>query len=291
VHVVIPTHTPRHLALTLAGLARQSRQADAIVVSCDADDPAIGDVIARWSSRVPSGIWWIRRPHLDSERLCQARNNGVRHLTESLGIGTGRLVILDGDMVLHRHALSVHEDLGRSADLVLPYRINLDEPATAVLDAEGVARGSILNEPTESDARELARRDARSRKHLLMRRFHLGALHKPKLLGGHFSCDLGLYIRLNGFDEEYQGWGFKDDEFAYRAAKSGARALPACAALPAWHLWHPTRQPTGPMRDLPTARRFAMRARLPIVCIHGIRNPLPQPDVEATPFACSGPGG
>lgn len=282
VHIVVPTHTPRHLALALAGIARQTAHPASVTVSCDGDDPAIGAIIAAWAPRIPGGIWWVRRPHTGSERLCQVRNNAVRHLTEALGIGDGRILILDGDMVLHREAVARHAALAGRADLVLPYRVNLDEPATAALDPDQILRNEALREPTTAELDALAARDARYRRHILMRALRLGPKHKPKLLGGHFSCDLALYSRLNGFDEEYQGWGFKDDEFAYRAARLGARAAPACAAIPAWHLWHATRQPDAPMRTLPTAQRFAMRARLPVVCAHGIADPVPQPPVQAT---------
>jgi hypothetical protein len=285
VHIVVPTHTTRHLAATLAGIARQSRAPSTITVSCDTDDDAIGTVIAAWAPRIAPGVWWVRRAFTGGERLCQVRNNAVRHLAEATGFTEGQLVILDGDMVLHREAIARHAALATRAPLILPYRINLDRATTGASGAEAIAQNTALADPTEADLRVLRQRDARSRKHLLLRAVRLGAAHKPKLLGGHFACDLAAYLRLNGFDELYQGWGFKDDEFAYRAARSGIRAFPACAAIPAWHLWHPTRQPDAPMRTLPTAQRFALRARLPLVCDHGVRNPLPQPPVAATFFA------
>lgn len=291
VHLAIPTHTTRHLACTLAGIARQTHSPATVIVTCDGDDPAIGDVIAAWAPRLPCGAWWLRRPHTGGERLCQIRNNAVRHLTDSLGIGTGRLLILDGDMVLHPDAVARHAALGARFDLVYPSRINLDQPATAALDPEAIAGGAVLTAPTAHERHALTARDGRYLRHLLLRRLRIGPLHKPKLLGGHFSCDLALYARLNGFDECYQGWGFKDDEFAYRAARLRASVKPACAAIPAWHLWHPTRQPDAPMRTLPTAARFALRKSLPLVCEHGIRHPLPQPDLAATHFPGAGAPG
>lgn len=286
-HVLIPTHTPRYLDIVLAGLARQTRRADSITVSCDTDDPAIGSVIEACCAQFGIGASWVRRASHGGERLCQVRNNGVRHILESTGAASGRIVVLDGDMLASDGLLEQHERLGDGYDLVYAYRVNLKEAASLELDAERVFLGSQRITIGEPELRTLSARHRRYRRHLRLRRLRLVPLHKPKLLGGHFSVDLDLYERLNGFDELYQGWGFKDDEFARRAAKLGARVRVAVRDIVAWHLYHPTRQPEGPMRKLSTARRFA-RTDLPIVAQHGVRNPIEQPLVAVTRFGSPG---
>jgi len=284
VHVLIPTHTPRYLDIVLVGLGLQVRRADTVIVSCDTDDGSIGSVIEHWASRLKLPVWWVRRRHHGGERLCQVRNNGVRHLTESLGVERGRLVVLDGDMFAPPRTLALHEELGRDADLVYPYRVNLPRDVSEGLLAEELFAGRQSLVLSDSDRSTLAARQRRSQRQLLFRKLRLGALHKPKLLGGHFSVSLDLYVRLNGFDERYQGWGFKDDEFAYRAARLGARCRVAVEQIPAFHLWHESRQAPGRMAELPTAARFRSRRRLPLVAEAGLRNPLPQHPVEVTRF-------
>ena len=282
VFVLIPTHTARYLDLALVGLARQRRRADAVVVSCDVDDPAIGALIERWSNRLEMRVSWVRRAHHGVERLCQVRNNGVRHLVDDLGCSEGRLVTLDGDMLATPGLLAGHLEMGRGVPLIYPYRIDVGRAASEALDAARVLAGEEFPEASPADLAGLAHRARRYRRHLFLRRLGLGAPHKPKLLGGHFSVSLDLYLRLNGFDELYQGWGFKDDEFARRAARMGAACRVAVEELIAFHLFHTSRQ-QGKMRDLPTAERFARRD-LPVVAEHGVRNTLPQHPVEATVF-------
>jgi hypothetical protein len=51
----------------------------------------------------------------------------------------------------------------------------------------------------------------------------------------------------------------------------------------AFHLWHPTRQPPGPMTANPNYQRFGRRD-LPVVCEHGLRNPLAQHEVSVSRF-------
>lgn len=287
VHVVIPTHLPRYLDIVLAGLARQTQRPASVIVTCDTDDPAIGRVLEQWGARVNAeqGVWWVRRASVGSERLCQVRNNAARHLAQAMGVKDGRILIMDGDMLLADDCLAQHASFGAHADLVYPYRINVDGPTSRTLDARRILAGDQQLTLTDEQRRALRARERRYKRQRLMRRLRLGPLHKPKLLGGHFSADFALYLRLNGFDEHYQGWGFKDDEFAYRAARMKACVAVPVARMLAWHLYHQTRQPTGRMADLPTARRFAQRHQLPLVCEHGVRNPLPQPEIAADRLA------
>ncbi len=280
--VLIPTHTPRHLDVVLAGLTRQTTAPHHIVVSCDSDDEAIGAVVQRWSARLPCPVSWVRRPAVGVERLCQVRNNGVRHLVDDLGVQRGRLIVLDGDMLAEEALVAKHLRLGSEAPLVYPYRVNLTKQATEALDAEALAAGAQLPSPGPADLRQLRARARRYRRHLLLRKLGLCPLHKPKLLGGHFSVDLGLYLELNGFDERYEGWGFKDDDFARRAAQADARCVVAVEEILAFHLHHPSRQ-RGKARHEPTADRFARRD-LPVRCERGLENPLPQPPVRIDVF-------
>lgn len=284
-HVVIPTHAAHYLDLALAALARQSRRADSVIVSCDNDDADIGAEAERCAQAYGLPVWWVRRETHHEERLCQVRNNAARHLRDTLGERTGRVVVIDRDMVLPDATLAGHERLGASAPLVYAYRIDVDEQASARLSGDHWFAGDDTLTPTAQQLDTLVRRDRRYRKHLLLRRLRLAPPHKPKLLGGHFSCDLGVYLAINGFDELYRGWGFKDDEFAHRAARSGHRCAVGVRALPAFHLFHPTRQPDRPMRELPNAQRFAGQHGLPLVCENGVENPLPQHPVRADLFA------
>ena len=283
-HVVVPTHTTRHLALVLVGLARQTEPADSITISCDTDEPGIGDLIARWAERLPLELWWVRRAHHGHARLNQVRNNAIRHLTGTLGVRAGRVLVLDGDMLLADDALALHRRFGRDADILAPYRINLSEPRTASLDPEAVLRGDQSLTPSDDERRALRRRHRRARRHVLLRRLRLGPLHKPKLLGGHHSVRLDLLLRLNGYDEEYVDWGYDDDSFNYRASRLSASLRPCAPDVIGWHLYHPSRQDDVPMHQLPNARRFALRHRLPIVATHGIESPVPQHTVEASRF-------
>src|SRR3954466_10734302 len=86
VHLLIPTHTTRHLAACLASIAWQRDVPETVVVTCDTDDPTIGVLLDRWWPRVAGTIekrgqpapalLHAFRPHQGEARLNQVRNNG-----------------------------------------------------------------------------------------------------------------------------------------------------------------------------------------------------------------------
>jgi GT2 family glycosyltransferase len=61
-------------------------------------------------------------------------------------------------------------------------------------------------------------------------------------MGCNVSISKGDFIRVNGFDEEFEGWGQEDDDIAWRLQRLGVRQARLRYAGLALHLWHPSRQ-------------------------------------------------
>lgn len=281
--VFVVCHQTKYLDLVLAGLSRQTRRPDRVVLSSDTPEPGIGALARAWAARVGAPIAWVRRAHHGVARCSQVRNNAARHVIFDLGIRAGRLIQLDGDMLATPTLVEMHERLGREAELVFPYRVEVSRERSAALDAGAIADGGEYP-PTDDRAREKLRARARRyRRHLFWRRFGLVPDHKPKLIGCNWSASIGTWVRVNGFDEHYQGWGYLDDEFARRAVRAGARTRPAVEEIIAFHLWHTSRQPSGRLSDNPNHVRF-MRRDLPVACENGLANPIPQHPVSVDEY-------
>lgn len=60
-----------------------------------------------------------------------------------------------------------------------------------------------------------------------------------KLVGMLYSLYKKDYIKINGYDESYQGWGYEDDDFANRLYKAGLKSKPIYSDNIPLHLWHP----------------------------------------------------
>jgi GT2 family glycosyltransferase len=57
------------------------------------------------------------------------------------------------------------------------------------------------------------------------------------------TCNLAVwredFYRVNGFDEDFVGWGHEDADFVSRLINSGIFRKEGRFAAPVLHLWHP----------------------------------------------------
>lgn len=288
--MVVPTHTTRHLKACLTSLAGQSRPPASVIVTCDTDDPAIGDLLGSIPTAPGGGIARIihaRRAHTGIARLNQVRNNGLRALEATTTLTDHDLIVLlDGDTMLAEDALERHAAASAGgAELIIPFRVNLSEATTDGLGDGPITTAQLHQLITTSDGAALRRRQRRYKRQLLQRRLlpewtHVIKPHKPKVLGGHHGVSVRVLRAVNGYDELYTGYGYDDDDLTRRIYRLRPRVRVAvvvreCLSL---HLWHPSRAPRRPT-DAPGYARFS-RNDLPTAARFGWSTPSDQPPVE-----------
>jgi len=188
-----------------------------------------------------------------------------------------RLVFLDGDCCPSHGWAERHSTLLQHAALSIGFRIDLTREQTDGFDEAAVreARPPAPIEPAQLAG--LGVRQRRYERSLLLRRLGIPFLvkpHKPKVLSANFGVTLGTYLAINGFDEEYLGYGQEDDDFTRRAYGSGSSAAVAVESAVVYHQWHETRAP-GRWQDAPNIPRF--NGHWAVRCARGIENPLDQP--------------
>lgn len=273
-HAIISTHTTRHLRRTLLGVLAQTRRPDTVTVSADTDAPDIAELVAAAAAERSAPITLVQRAHQGESRSSQVRNNAVRAIISGAH-AADILWFLDGDCLPAPDCLAQHLRFfaGSARPLVVAFRVDLTPEQTEALDDVRIARGEAMS-PTADQFAALQARDRRYRRHALMRRLGLGKPHKPKLLSANFAVRLADYLAVNGFDEEYTGYGQEDDDLGRRLYKIGVTPAIGIMQAMAFHQHHPTRAP-GAWEASPNAARFArpFRAR----CTHGVDNPLAQP--------------
>jgi GT2 family glycosyltransferase len=58
-------------------------------------------------------------------------------------------------------------------------------------------------------------------------------------MGFNIALSRRDFETVNGFDEDYVGWGCEDDDLAVRLRLAGIRIAAASASTHVFHLWHP----------------------------------------------------
>jgi glycosyltransferase involved in cell wall biosynthesis len=258
---------PEHLRLMVASLAAQSRVPDEIVVADDGSDEATVSAIHQIlpACGIPATVV---RQEKDGYRLSAARNKAIRASTGDL------LLFLDCDIALLPDAVERHEELHRPGRLLTGNRAMLEEAETERLFAAKPMPSAADWEQAwsaadRSELQEAARQFVRQ---AALRRWHLARPHKPKLLGCHFSLCRDDVERVNGFDEQFVGWGYEDDDFARRLYRVGVIPVSVIELVRAMHLWHPSLAPQALKRhrDRPN-RAYFRRWRVSAFCQNGLK--------------------
>ncbi|HUL58997.1 MAG TPA: glycosyltransferase family 2 protein [Anaeromyxobacteraceae bacterium] len=213
------------LELALLSATAQSEPPGEIIVADDgsADDTrALVEAIAA-RAPVPVRHCWHQD---DGFRLATIRNRAI-------AMARGEyLVMVDGDLVLHPDFVKDHERAARRGQFVQGGRVLLGEAATR----DVLREGRIDIGPFEPGTRN--RKNA----------FRIGWLsklisHRSRSLHRVRGANLAFWredvVRVNGFNEDFVGWGREDSEFALRMQNSGLRRLHLKFGAVAYHLWHP----------------------------------------------------
>lgn len=276
VHLIISTHTTRHLETVLKGAFLLNPAPVTLSVTCDVDDPQIEDVVKSCSKQFNLCIFYTARKHHGIFRAAQVRNNGVRTLLEN-GHDNGLLLFTDGDMVLEPDAILKHSQLASDSDVIACERRNLSEKQTLEL-CNQISEGIPYQiRDLQHEEERLRKVDHKRRKHVLLKKIGLTKPGKPKVISCHFSIRFSAFMAINGFDEAYEGYGCEDDDLGRRAHKSGLKYCTGAADIKAYHLYHPS-QAAGHWADNPGSKRFMESSWQPR-CEQGIDNPLSQHDV------------
>lgn len=268
--LIITTYEwPAALDLVLRSAARQSVLPDEIIVADDGSGGMTARVIESWRARMPVPLLHVWQRH-EGFRLARSRNRAIAAARGEY------LVIVDGDMVLHRHFMADHIAAMRPGSFIQGVRL-LTEPQSAL---DMLACGRI---DLGVFARGVRRRRHALRWRLLSRLLFASRLGQRAIRG----CNQGYWKRdlyyVNGFNEAMVGWGREDNEIAARLYNCGVRRRNLKFQALAVHLHHPPRAPRG-VNPNDAILRAAIDRGL-AWCERGLDAHLPSPSRGLRPYA------
>ncbi|MFZ5761294.1 MAG: glycosyltransferase family 2 protein, partial [Thermodesulfobacteriota bacterium] len=204
VSLIITTYNWKEaLALVLASALRQTRLPDEIIVADDGSTDGTAELVASLAKEasIPVIHSWQEDKGF---RVAMSRN-------KALAKAKGEYIILaDGDIIMERHFVEDHLAAARPGFFVQGGRALLSRHKTErILSPAGQGRVSFFEA-------SLANRKNALRSRALS--FFLSG--EGRGLGGIRACNLAFYradaVAINGFNEEFQGWGREDSDFVCR---------------------------------------------------------------------------
>ena len=260
--VVLTYNWVEALARVLQSVARQRVLPAEVIVADDGSGEDTRRRLGQIGRDFPVPLRHVWQEDLGF-RAARCRNRGIAACRSDY------LILIDGDMVLHRDFVADHLALAKPGRFLQGGRLKLSERASARVLAGAMPVFAPWAD-ADFDAFDATRR--------------LYAFHQPQLArwkaarpGGRvMSCNMSFWradlLRVNGFDERMEGYGAEDRELAARLENAGVRKHPLKWAALAAHLEHASRaQPDVDDLSLPNNRLFQQTRTLGLTrCEHGI---------------------
>lgn len=235
VSVIVTTYNwPAALDQVLAGLAAQRYTALEIIIADDGSRADTKALIDEWRTRMPFPLKHCWQPD-EGFRAAQIRNKAVAMATHEY------IIFIDGDCVPFPHFVHRHAQLAEQGKLVSGNRLLLSQAFTQQLLSTPITQR--LHERTLGQW--LCTRLMGGCNHWLsLLPLPLGALRNQARhrWQGVKTCNLGVwkedFLRVNGFDEDFKGWGFEDSDLVIRLFRAGVQRKQGKFAVTVLHLWH-----------------------------------------------------
>ena len=225
--LIITTYNrPDALNLVLNSLAHQTMTPTEVVIADDGSDHKTLDVVNRHKN-----VFGNRLLHSWQEdvgfRAAMSRNKAIAKTSADY------VIVIDGDMVLHPSFIEDHVHFAKRGTFVQGSRAKLSDQGTLRAITAGKFRFKTLD-PDLKSRRYGIRSD-------ILKLLFSGAplFDQVSMLQ---TCNMAFFrsdfIAVNGFNEDFEGWGREDTEFGIRLLNSGVRRRNLKFSAIAYHLHH-----------------------------------------------------
>ena len=223
--LIITTYNrPDALLLVLRSIEGQITLPYEVIIADDGSTNDTKEVVTSFQEK--SDIRVIHSWQEDSGfRAAKSRNKAIAK-------ATGKYIILiDGDMILHPEFINDHINNTQSGYFVKGSRVLLTQDKTKqTLDQQKINFSLLSN--------GLQNRKNAFHSNILSKLFS----NKRNYLRGIRACNMAFYkqdcININGFNNEFEGWGREDSEFIMRLLNSGINRKNVRFNAIQFHLWH-----------------------------------------------------
>ena len=233
ISVIVSTYN-RHQALdaVLSALSEQDYPDFEIIVADDGSDQTTASLIEHHEVRHRYALQHVWQAD-EGFRLSEIRNKATLRATGEY------IVFLDGDCIPRPNFVSWHATLAEKERFVTGHKVPLSRAVTE----EVLANQIRLHRYTFKDWIRM-RLHGRVSRLLPFISLPNGPWRKGRTRSWKkvIGCNMAMWSQdlkaINGFEEGYRGWGFKDNDVAIRLINSGIYRKDGRYATGVIHLWH-----------------------------------------------------
>ena len=226
VALIITTYNwPEALELTLQSVLTQTRIPDEIIIADDGSDDETRSLIQNFSKTNPSLNFIHSWQEDEGFRASSSRNKAIAKSNSEY------IILIDGDILLEKKFICEHLKFAKKGYFTQGSRVLIENTKTQNLFKTKETHISYIT------------RGIANRKNAIHSSF-LSAIfsHISKSLKGIKTCNFAFFrqdcININGFNEDFIGWGREDSGVAIRLTNSGIKRQNLRFNAIAFHLYH-----------------------------------------------------
>ena len=226
--IVSTYQKPWHLVRVLKSITLQqgTRGLFEVVITDDGSTDETHRIVEEFARSVHFSVSLTTHKHTTFQ-LARCRNEGV------VVSRAPYLLFLDGDCVLPPDHVQMHLQHRQPGRAMCGYCARLDKAASQRFDSDAIQSAEYTRWVSPAQAGALAKRDRKARFYRLIRH-----PTKPRLTGGNCGIWRSDLETVNGFDENFEGWGGEDTDMGLRLRRVGVQIESILRWTHTYHLWH-----------------------------------------------------
>ena len=195
-------------------------------------------------------------------RAAAARNNGIKHTNGDY------LIFLDCDFLVLPDTIKYHVRNARPGRFLSGLCEYLTDDQTNKIFNSTVSSTLLEECYRQIPEGQMIKEHWRFIRRSILRKLKLAGIRKQSL-GGHFSIHRKDIEYVNGYDENFVGWGGEDEDLGLRLLKAGFQGYSVIRGARVLHMWHPKEIGNKHWKEGPNIEYFT-RKDIPFFCENGL---------------------
>lgn len=225
--IILTYNRPDALEAVLKSILNQVIQPDEVIIADDGSGPETRELVYRYKALCPFSLKHVWHEDL-GYRIAAIRNKATLKSTGDY------LIFSDGDLLLHPRFIKDFQKQAKTKTAWIGSRVFLT-PETS----HRVICGRTNRQVWSFLSGEIAANRLNSVRLSFISALFPAVHHTGKMRGGLLGVWKEDLLAVNGWNEEFTGWGMEDSELVSRLYFSGVTIRKLKFAGITYHLWHP----------------------------------------------------
>lgn len=228
--IVISTYNrPDALRIVMESIMNQTVLPDEIIIADDGSTGSTQDLINSYTKRFPrliSHVW-----HEDKGfRLAAIRNKAMAKAKSDY------IIQIDGDIMLHPRFVADHRSMAEKGQYVAGSRAMLSKTLTKKIINSGSYKQVLIYHQGVNNRLNAIRIPLVMK---LLGSQEFSSKSYKKIKGCHMAFWKEDLLKINGYNEDFEGWGSEDVELELRLINVGLKRCNLKFGALQYHLYHP----------------------------------------------------